>query len=230
MNKSEIVRRIAETGIIPVVRASSLAEAEIIVRALVDGGIDIVEITMTVPGALRLIEQLVKDYSEQIVVGVGTVIDAETARLCTLAGAQFVVSPALNLKLIEACRRYSVTVISGALTPTEILRAWQAGADAVKIFPCDAMGGAGYLKAVKAPFPNIEMIPTGGVSLENAADFIRAGAMAVGVGGELVDRQAARDNRPQIIADKARRFVEVIRQARVVDAAPKALIKHGYQT
>lgn len=230
MNKTEVVRRIAKTGIIPVVRASSLAEAEIIVRALVEGGIDVVEITMTVPGALRLIEQLVKHYSEQIVIGIGTVIDAETARLCTLAGAQFVVSPALNIKLIETCRRYSVTVISGALTPTEIVHAWQAGADAVKIFPCDAMGGAGYLKALKAPLPNIEMIPTGGVSLANAADFIRAGAMAIGVGGELVDRQAVLDNRPQIIADKARRFVEIIQHARSPDAATKPLIKHSFQT
>lgn len=216
MNKLKIVQRIAETGIIPVVRSSSLAQASEIADALIEGGISVLEITMTVPGAVRLIEQLATRYSEQIVVGVGTVLDAETARVCTLAGAQFVVSPALNIELIEACRRYSVTVISGALTPTEIVAAWQAGADAVKIFPCDAMGGANYLKALKTPLPDIEMIPTGGVSLANAADFVKAGAMAIGVGGELVDLQAMRENRPQIVTDKARKFLEVVRQARAL--------------
>lgn len=216
MNKLKIVQRIAETGIIPVVRSSSLAQASEIADALIEGGISVLEITMTVPGAIRLIEQLATRYSEQIVVGVGTVLDAETARVCTLAGAQFVVSPALNIELIEACRRYSVTVISGALTPTEIVAAWQAGADAVKIFPCDAMGGANYLKALKTPLPNIEMIPTGGVSLANAADFVKAGAMAIGVGGELVDLQAMRENRPQIVTDKARKFLEIVRQTRAL--------------
>lgn len=216
MNKSKIVQRIAETGIIPVVRSSSLAQASKIADALIEGGISVLEITMTVPGAVRLIEQLATRYSEQIVVGVGTVLDAETARVCTLAGAQFVVSPVLNIELIEACRRYSVTVISGALTPTEIVAAWQAGADAVKIFPCDAMGGANYLKALKTPLPNIEMIPTGGVSLANAAEFIKAGAMAIGVGGELVDLQAMRENRPQTVTDKARKFLEVVRQTRAL--------------
>lgn len=216
MNKSEVLRRIEKTGILPVVRASSPDEATAVMDALLTGGITVLEITMTVPGALSLIEQAAARYGDQIVVGVGSVIDSETARICTLAGAQFVVSPTFSLKLIEACRRHSVTIISGALTPTEVVAAWQAGADAVKVFPCDALGGARYLKALKTPLPHIEMIPTGGVSLANAADFIKAGAMAIGVGGELVDLQAVRDNRPQIIADKARKFLEIVQQTRAL--------------
>lgn len=214
MGKTEVLRRIVETGIIPVVRASSLSEAMTIVDALIEGGINVLEITMTVPGALMLIEQIVMRCERKIVVGAGTVLDAETARVCMLAGAQFVVSPALSIHLIEACRRYSTTVISGALTPTEIITAWQAGADAVKIFPCDALGGASYLKALKAPLPSIEMIPTGGISLANAADFITAGAMAIGVGGELIDVQAVRDNRVQVVTEKARKFLEIVRSTR----------------
>lgn len=208
------MQSIAAAGIIPVVRASSLAEAMTVADALTEGGVNVLEITMSVPGAIKLIEHLATHYAERVIVGVGTVLDVETARVCTLAGAQFVVSPALNIKLIEACRRSSVSVISGALTPTEIIAAWQAGADAVKIFPCGAMGGASYLKALKAPLPNVEMIPTGGVSLANAADFIKAGAMAIGVGGELIDLSAVRDNQAQIITDKAREFLAVVRDTR----------------
>lgn len=216
INKSEVRRRIEQAGILPVVRAQSHGEATAAMDALLAGGITVLEITMTVPGAVALIEQTVARYGNKIVVGVGSVLDAETARICTLAGAQFVVSPTLSLKLIEACRRHSVTIISGALTPTEVVAAWQAGADAVKVFPCDVLGGARYLKALKTPLPHVEMIPTGGVSLANAADFIKAGAMALGIGGELVDLQAVRDNRPQIISDNARKFLEIVQQTRAL--------------
>ncbi|MDQ3254306.1 MAG: bifunctional 4-hydroxy-2-oxoglutarate aldolase/2-dehydro-3-deoxy-phosphogluconate aldolase, partial [Acidobacteriota bacterium] len=178
MNKSEVLKRIGETGIVPVVRAASADEAMRAVDAIKEGGISILEITLTVPGAVAVIEAVVKGFGNQVTVGAGTVLDAETARTCILAGAQFIVSPALNLETIEMCRRYSIAVMPGALTPTEVLAAWQAGADMVKVFPCDAVGGASYLKALKAPFPQVELIPTGGVSLKTAVDFIRAGASA----------------------------------------------------
>src|SRR5215212_3983911 len=181
MNKSEVLQRIAETGIVPVVRASSAEEAMQVIEAIRAGGIPILEITMTVPRALRVIEQVADAYGDKVVVGAGTVLDAETARACILAGASFVVSPSLNLATIETCLRYSIVVTPGALTPTEVVTAWQAGADAVKIFPCSAMGGAKYLRALKAPLPQVEMIPTGGVSLSTAAEFIQAGAFALGV-------------------------------------------------
>src|SRR5262249_3110376 len=145
----------------------------------------VIEITMTVPGALRVIEQLAG--RGDAVVGAGTVLDAETARACTQAGARFIVSPALHVPTIELCRRHGVVVMPGALTPTEIVTAWQAGADLVKVFPCTALGGASYIRSLKAPLPQIELCPTGGVNLKNAGDFIRAGAAAVGIGADLVD-------------------------------------------
>jgi 2-dehydro-3-deoxyphosphogluconate aldolase/(4S)-4-hydroxy-2-oxoglutarate aldolase len=142
------------------------------------------------------------------------VLDGETARACILAGAQFVVSPALNLATIEVCRRYSIAVIPGALTPTEIVSAWTAGADVVKVFPCGALGGASYIKSLKAPLPHIEMIPTGGVSVKTAADFIKAGALALGVGADLVDTKAIRDGNARAVTDKAREYVRVVQEAR----------------
>jgi 2-dehydro-3-deoxyphosphogluconate aldolase/(4S)-4-hydroxy-2-oxoglutarate aldolase len=148
------------------------------------------------------------------VVGAGTALDPETARACLLAGAQFIVSPALNVATIELCRRYGVAVMPGALTPTEVVTAWQAGADFVKIFPAEAMGGASYLKALKAPFPQIELIPTGGVSLATAADFIRAGASALGIGSDLVDVKALRAGQGQVITERAARFLSLVKETR----------------
>src|SRR5256714_1985223 len=176
MKSQDVLRRSAEGGIIPVVRASSTGEAMQVIEAIRAGGVPVLEITMTVPRAVRVIEQVADRYGDEVVVGAGTVLDAETARACILAGATFVVSPSLNLATIEMCRRYSVVVTPGALTPTEVVTAWAAGADAVKIFPCSAMGGAKYLKSLKAPLPQVLMIPTGGVSLATAAEFIQAGA------------------------------------------------------
>src|SRR5579883_2790337 len=187
MQKPEVIRRIKETGIVPVVRAESSDEAMRAVDAVREGGVSILEITLTVPGALRVIEALAARCGDAATVGAGTVLDAETARACILAGAQFVVSPALDVETIACCRRYGVAVLPGALTPTEVVRAWQAGADLVKVFPCGALGGASYIKSLKTPLPQIEMIPTGGVSLKTAADFIKAGASALGVGADLVD-------------------------------------------
>ncbi len=147
-----------------------------------------------------------------MMIGAGTVLDAETARTCILEGAEFIVSPALNLRTIELCQRYSVPVLPGALTPTEILTAWQAGADIVKVFPAGAMGGANYVRSLKAPFPQIEMIPTGGVSLKTALDFLEAGAFGLGVGADLVDVQAHREGRHEEITTQAKSYLEIVRQ------------------
>ncbi|HWF66580.1 MAG TPA: bifunctional 4-hydroxy-2-oxoglutarate aldolase/2-dehydro-3-deoxy-phosphogluconate aldolase, partial [Acidobacteriaceae bacterium] len=168
MEKTKMMQRIREIGLVPVLRATSAKEAMTIADAIIAGGVTVLEITMTVPGAIQVIEQLVQHHGDKLLVGAGTVLDAETARGCLLAGAQFVVSPALDVRTIELCRRYGVPVMPGALTPTEIVTAWQAGADVVKVFPCSALGGAKYLKALQGPLPQIQLIPTGGVSLSTA--------------------------------------------------------------
>lgn len=216
MNKSEVLKRIRETGIVPVVRAASSVEAMRVVDAIKEGGINVLEITMTVPGAIHVIEEVAKRFGNDVTVGAGTVLDAATARACMLAGAQFIVSPSLNVETIEVCRRYSIAVMPGALTPTEVMMAWQAGADMVKVFPCSALGGASYLKSLKAPFPQVELIPTGGVSLKTAADFIRAGASALGVGSDLVDTKAIRAGEPEKVTQAARAYLEAVREARLL--------------
>lgn len=214
MNKDETMRRIRQLGLIPVIRAESADEAMRAVAAIKEGGISVLEITMTVPGAVKIIEQVAERYGNEAVIGAGTVLDAETARACMLAGAQFVVSPALNLETIACCRRYSIPVMPGALTPTEVVTAWQAGADIVKVFPCNAVGGASYIKALKAPLPQIELVPTGGVSLTTAADFLKAGACALGVGADLVDTKALRQGQDQVITDRARQYVQIVNEVR----------------
>ncbi len=214
MNKADVIRRIKETGIVPVVRASSADEAMRAIDAIKEGGIGVLEITMTVPGAVRVIEEVAARYGSDVLVGAGTVLDAETARACILAGAQFVVSPALNVETIACCRRYGIAVLPGALTPTEVVQAWTAGADFVKVFPAGALGGASYLKALKAPLPQIELVPTGGVSVKTAADFIKAGASALGVGADLVDLKALREGQANLITERARQYVEIVREAR----------------
>ncbi|HEY0051075.1 MAG TPA: bifunctional 4-hydroxy-2-oxoglutarate aldolase/2-dehydro-3-deoxy-phosphogluconate aldolase [Pyrinomonadaceae bacterium] len=214
MNKSEVISQITGTGVIPVIRAASADEARRAIDAIKTGGIDIFEITMTVPGAVSLIEKLVASYGAEALIGAGTVLDAATARECIDAGAQFIISPALNLDTILFCNQAETVVMPGALTPTEILVAWNAGADFVKVFPAGALGGASYLKSLKAPLPHIKLIPTGGVSLQTAADFIRAGASAVGVGADLVDLEALRNNQDDLIAERAREYLKIVRTAR----------------
>jgi 2-dehydro-3-deoxyphosphogluconate aldolase/(4S)-4-hydroxy-2-oxoglutarate aldolase len=214
MKKSEVLLQITSTGIIPVVRAQSADEAMRAVEAIKSGGISVLEITMTVPGAVRVIEEVARRYESDAVVGAGTVLDAETARLCILAGARFIVSPALDPETIACCRRYSVVVLPGAMTPTEVLAAWKAGADLVKVFPAGSLGGASYIRNLKAPLPQIELVPTGGVSLKTAADFIKAGAAALGVGTDLVDTTALRDGNARVITERARQFVEIVKEAR----------------
>jgi len=214
MNKADVIKQIIEIGVIPVVRATSADEAMRAIDAIREGGVSVLEITMTVPGAVGVIEQLSKKYGNDVLVGAGTVLDPETARVCMLAGAQFVVSPALNVETIACCRRYGVAIMPGALTPTEVVQAWTAGADFVKVFPAGALGGASYLKALKAPLPQIQLVPTGGVSLKTAADFIKAGASALGVGADLVDLKAIRDGQANVITERAKQFVEIVREAR----------------
>jgi 2-dehydro-3-deoxyphosphogluconate aldolase/(4S)-4-hydroxy-2-oxoglutarate aldolase len=214
MTKQDVMRTIAQVGLVPVVRAQSADEAMKVVDAIREGGVPVLEITMTVPGAIGVMEQVARRFGSEVVLGAGTVLDAETARACMLAGALFVVSPALDIGTIEICRRYSVPIIPGALTPTEVVAAWTAGADAVKVFPCGAVGGASYIKSLKAPLPHIEMIPTGGVSVKTAADFIKAGSMALGVGADLVDTQAIRDGNHRLVTEKAREYVRLVQEAR----------------
>lgn len=192
MNKTEVTEKIRESRIIPVIRTDSAGKAKNIIEALVKGGIDILEVTMTIPGAPRLIAELTDEYKGAAIIGAGTVLDKKTARKCVEAGAKFIVSPILNAEVVSFCNQSEIVVMPGALTPTEIFTAWKAGADIVKVFPVGAAGGAPYVKAVKAVFPHIEIVPTGGIRLENAVDYINAGAFAVGMGGELTkDEQSS---------------------------------------
>jgi 2-dehydro-3-deoxyphosphogluconate aldolase/(4S)-4-hydroxy-2-oxoglutarate aldolase len=214
MSKTETIKEIRDTGVIPVVRATTADEAMRAIDAIREGGISVLEITMTVPGAVKVIEEVSKRYGKDALVGAGTVLDAETATECISSGAQFVVSPALNLETIACCRRLDIAVMPGALTPTEVVQAWNAGADFVKVFPAGAVGGPSYLKALKAPLPQIELVPTGGVSLKTAADFIRAGAAALGVGADLVDINAIREGHSALITERAKQFIEIVREAR----------------
>jgi 2-dehydro-3-deoxyphosphogluconate aldolase / (4S)-4-hydroxy-2-oxoglutarate aldolase len=214
MTKEESRKRIVDLGIIPVVRASSAHQALLAVEAIRAGGISIVEVTMTVPGAIEVIGQLAKTAGSDVLVGAGTVLDAKTAQQCLDAGAEFLVSPGFDAQTVKFAREKGILVIPGALTPTEIIMAWNAGGDLIKIFPCGTVGGAKYIKALKGPLPQVPMIPTGGVNLDTAADFILAGAEALGVGGELISASALKSGKTNEITDAARRFVAIVREAR----------------
>lgn len=214
MNKETVLSFIRDVGIVPVVRTSSAESAIKAVEAIYEGGIRAAEITMTVPGAIRALEAVADQFGDKIVLGAGTVLDPESARISMLAGAEFFVTPSLKLATIEMVKRYGKVIMPGALTPTEVLTAWEAGADIVKIFPCGNVGGPKYIRALKAPFPQIEMIPTGGVNLETAGEFLKAGACAVAVGAELVDAKTIKEGRYEIFTERARKFLEVIAAAR----------------
>lgn len=214
MGRRDALARIQELGVVPVVRAASAAEALALVEAIRAGGIDVVELTMTVPGAVQVMAELDHRLGDAIVLGAGTVLDAETARACMLAGARFVVSPIVDEPTITCCRTYGVPVLAGALSPTEVVRAWRAGAAMVKVFPCGAVGGPSYLKALRGPLPQIPLLPTGGVSLDTVGAFIEAGAAAVGAGGDLADVARIREGNAGAIADRARRYVEAVTRAR----------------
>ncbi len=214
MDKSDVLSKISAIAIIPVVRVGSADDAVAAVEAIAEGGIPIAEITMTVPDAIGVIARLVSDIGDGVLVGAGTVFDADAAKACIDAGASFVVSPSLELDVIETCRNAGVAVFPGALTPSEIRRAWAAGADAVKVFPCNAMGGASYIRSLRGPMPHIPLMPTGGVSLENAADFLKAGVFAMGVGGELVSSSKLRTGDRSSIVEAARAYVDLVREVR----------------
>ena len=218
LTKSEVLQQMREIGLVPVLRAESEDQALALAEAIAAGGVTVLEITMTVPGAVRVMARLTKERPD-ILVGAGTVLDPETARICMLEGAQFVVSPALNLKTIEMCQRYSIAVLPGALTPTEVVTAWQAGADVIKVFPANALGGAKYLKSLKAPLPQVELIPTGGVSLSTAHEFLEAGAFALGVGADLVDTKAMTAGEAHKITASARQYLEIVKSFRKGKAA-----------
>ena len=210
MQKSEVLKTLRTLGLVPVLRAESEKQALALADAIAAGGVTTLEVTMTVPGAIRVMRTLAEQRPD-ILVGAGTVLDPETARMCILEGAQYVVSPALNLRTIEMCHRYGVPVLPGALTPTEIITAWEAGADVIKIFPASALGGAKYLKSVKAPLPQVEMIPTGGVSLATAKEFLEAGAFALGLGADLVDPKLIVAGTPEIITENAAKYLAIVR-------------------
>lgn len=214
MTQKEILSFITDIGIVPVVRTTSAESALEAIDAIYRGGVRAAEITMTVPGAVRALEKAADRFGDRIMLGAGTVLDPETARACMLAGAQFFVTPSLKLATIEIVKRYSKVICPGALTPTEVVTAWEAGADVVKIFPAGNVGGPKYIKALKGPFPQIEMIPTGGVNLETAGEFLKAGACAVAVGGELVDAKSIKEGRFDKIEEAARQYLAVIAKAR----------------
>lgn len=213
MNKTETVSRIVSGGVIPVIRASSKEEALAVIQAIAAGGITTIEITMTVPNAIQLMAELSSTRGD-LLIGAGSVLDPETARECIAAGAQFIVSPATNFDTILYCNETEIVVMSGALTPTEIVNAWDAGADFVKVFPADSMGGAKYLRSLKAPLPQIKLIPTGGVNQSTAAEFIKAGAEAIGVGADLVDLVAIHEGRAEAITDAAKKYLGIVAEAR----------------
>jgi 2-dehydro-3-deoxyphosphogluconate aldolase/(4S)-4-hydroxy-2-oxoglutarate aldolase len=213
MDKIQVLQTLKEIGLVPVLRAESVEKAMALATAIAAGGVTVLEVTMTVPGAIHVMRRLAEERPD-ILVGAGTVLDPETARMCILEGAKFVVSPAINLKTIEMCHRYSVAVLPGALTPTEIVTAWQAGADVIKVFPASALGGAKYLKSIKAPLPQIELIPTGGVSLASASEFLDAGAFALGVGADLVDAKAMAEGRPELVTETARKYLTIVQNFR----------------
>jgi len=212
--KDDKMRFLLEGGVIPVIRAKSEEEAIKIGEAVERGGIKVLEITMTVPNALEVLRKVAEKFSNDILLGAGTVLDGETARAAILAGAQFIVGPCLNIELIKVCKRYSKIVIPGAMTPTEILYAWEVGADIVKVFPAGNLGGPSYIKAIKAPLPHILLNPTGGVNLNNAGEFIRAGASIISVGSALVDKKAVAEKNFKELTDRAAKFLEEVKKAR----------------
>lgn len=212
MNKFEVLNAIREIGVVPVIRINDLDNARNAVEAMILGGIKIFEVTMTVPNAISLIDELSK--REGLVVGAGTVLDPETAGECIDAGAAFVVSPSTNIDTVAYCNERQTAVMPGALTPTEIVNAWEAGADIVKVFPAGSLGGPKYIRSLKGPLPHIKMMPTGGVSIDSVADYLLSGAEAVGVGSELVDVRAVEEGRLDELTGAAKAYLQAVEKAR----------------
>ncbi|MHA2059643.1 MAG: bifunctional 4-hydroxy-2-oxoglutarate aldolase/2-dehydro-3-deoxy-phosphogluconate aldolase [Candidatus Ranarchaeia archaeon] len=213
-SKQKIMDTIYNVGLTPVVRAGGEEEALKITGALIEGGCNIIEITFTVPGAHKVIETLDKEYGSQMIIGAGTVLDPETARHAILAGAQFIVSPISSPELIAMAKTYSKPVFPGCLSPTEVYNAWKLGADVVKVFPCDNVGGVKMIKAIKGPLPQVELIPTGGVNKNTAADLIKAGAYALGIGSALVEKSAVKEKKWNVITENAKLYLDIVKKAR----------------
>jgi 2-dehydro-3-deoxyphosphogluconate aldolase/(4S)-4-hydroxy-2-oxoglutarate aldolase len=213
VKKEEVLAKIHEIGIMPGIRTSSAEDGRFAAEAIAQGGIPIVEITMTVPKAIDVISDMVRN-SPNLIVGAGTVLDIETARRCIAAGAGFLTSPGLNLKIVEFAVKENILIIAGVMTPTEVIDAWQAGSELVKVFPCAPIGGPAYIRALKGPFPQVPIIAAGGVNQETAADFILAGAAALGIGGRLIPRAAIEHRQPEQISELARRFLRIVKTAR----------------
>lgn len=222
MTIDDVIRRIEEVGIVPVVRAASVEEATRAVEAISAGGIPVVEITMTVPNAISVIREVAQQYGNKVLIGAGTVTTAEQAESCLRAGAEFLVSPGFAASVLEVARAGAKLAIPGALTPTELMTAQSHGARLIKIFPCGNVGGPKYLKSLKAPFPNASLIPTGGVNATNAAEFIAAGAFALGVGADLVDATALREGNLEKVSAAARELVQAVNSARAALREKKA--------
>lgn len=213
MSRDTTLKRILDGGIVAVVRSESPDQLVKVVRALAEGGVTAAEITFTVPGALDVIKQVRKEMGDEIILGAGTVLDPETARAALLAGAEYIVAPSVNLEVIKLCRRYDKAIMPGALTPTEVVSAWEAGADVVKIFPAD-LGGPAYLKALRGPLPQIRMMPTGGVDLNTAESFLKAGACCLGIGGSMVEPKAIAAGDFARITDLASQYVAIVKKFR----------------
>lgn len=209
MEKSEVLQIIEEKKLVPVIRTSNSDEARQAIEVLISTGFEVFEITLTIPNATELIKELSKKHSE-VLLGAGTVLNAKQAKDCIESGANFIVSPAFDLETVKLCNAKNIAVMPGALTPNEIFSAWKSGADVVKVFPSDALGGAKYVKTLKSVFPQIKIMPTGGVSLETIDDFLKSGAIAVGVGTDLVDVKAIREGNLEFIAEKSRKYLEAV--------------------
>jgi 2-dehydro-3-deoxyphosphogluconate aldolase/(4S)-4-hydroxy-2-oxoglutarate aldolase len=218
MKKQEVRALIEKVGIVPVIRTASPQEARFAAEAVWQGGNPIVEITMTIPQALDVISELVKTMPK-LLVGAGTVVNQDLALQCFDAGAQFLVTPGFSQKTVAAAHNLDMLIMAGALTPTEVMTAWDAGVDFVKVFPCSSVGGPSYIKALKGPLPHVPLVPTGGVNLETAGDYIRAGAAALGVGGELVLKHAFQERKPELISNLAMRYAHLVQEARATMAA-----------
>jgi 2-dehydro-3-deoxyphosphogluconate aldolase/(4S)-4-hydroxy-2-oxoglutarate aldolase len=220
MSKEDQLRRVLDSGIVAIVRSPDSNLLVDVASALADGGVNVVEITMSVPNALDVLRQVRQALGDRLLLGAGTVLDSETARAVLLAGAEFIVAPTLNLDVIRLCQRYDKLVMPGAYTPTEILTAWEAGADIVKVFPADTVGPA-FFKALRGPLPQIRLMPTGGVDLGTAAAFLKAGACCLGVGSQLVDPKLVADKNFTRIRDLARQYARIVKDVRGEDAAVK---------
>ena len=219
MTREETKKRIIEIGVVPVVRAASAKQALLAAEAVAAGGIPIVEVTMTVPGAVDVIAELARTAGKELLIGAGTVLDAEAGRRCLDAGAQFLVSPGFDSATLELAHGEGKLMMAAGLTPNEVIAAWKAGSDFVKVFPCGSVGGPKYIQALRGPLPQIPLVPTGGVNLMTAAEFIKAGSTALGVGGELAHAEALKAGNAQVITENARKFFEIVKQARAELAA-----------